>query len=57
MITGIDNVGIAVTDLTRSIAFYEKFGFTRGQAAHMRITMKAYVNSFKELMGMVASGC
>jgi len=31
MITGIDNVGIAVTDLTRSIAFYEKFGFTRGQ--------------------------
>jgi catechol 2,3-dioxygenase-like lactoylglutathione lyase family enzyme len=31
MITGIDNVGIAVTDLTRAIAFYEKFGFIRGQ--------------------------
>ena len=31
MVTGIDNVGIAVTDLTRSIAFYEKLGFTKGQ--------------------------
>jgi len=31
MLKGIDNIGIAVTDLTRSIAFYEKFGFTRGQ--------------------------
>jgi len=31
MLTGIDNVGIAVTDLTRSIAFYEKLGFTKGQ--------------------------
>lgn len=31
MLTGIDNVGVAVTDLTRSIVFYEKLGFTKGQ--------------------------
>ncbi|HEV8716021.1 MAG TPA: VOC family protein, partial [Candidatus Binatia bacterium] len=31
MLKGIDNVGIAVTDLKRSIAFYEKLGFTKGQ--------------------------
>lgn len=31
MLKGIDNVGVAVTDLNRSIAFYEKLGFTRGQ--------------------------
>jgi lactoylglutathione lyase len=31
MLKGIDNVGVAVTDLTRSIAFYEKLGFVRGQ--------------------------
>ena len=31
MLKGIDNIGIAVTDLTRSIAFYEKLGFTKGQ--------------------------
>lgn len=31
MLKGIDNVGVAVTDLTRSIAFYEKLGFARGQ--------------------------
>ncbi|MGE0679289.1 MAG: VOC family protein [Candidatus Binatia bacterium] len=31
MLKGIDNVGVAVTDLNRSIAFYEKLGFVRGQ--------------------------
>ena len=31
MLKGIDNVGIAVTDLKRSIAFYEKLGFSKGQ--------------------------
>ncbi|MCS6926878.1 MAG: VOC family protein [Candidatus Binatia bacterium] len=29
MLKGIDNVGIAVTDLARSIAFYEQLGFTK----------------------------
>jgi len=27
MLKGIDNVGVAVTDLARSVAFYEKLGF------------------------------
>jgi catechol 2,3-dioxygenase-like lactoylglutathione lyase family enzyme len=31
MLKGIDNVGVAVTDLARSIAFYEKLGFSKGQ--------------------------
>ena len=31
MLKGIDNVGVAVTDLNRSIDFYEKLGFVRGQ--------------------------
>jgi catechol 2,3-dioxygenase-like lactoylglutathione lyase family enzyme len=31
MLKGIDNVGVAVTDLNRSVAFYEKLGFVRGQ--------------------------
>jgi catechol 2,3-dioxygenase-like lactoylglutathione lyase family enzyme len=31
MLTGIDNIGIAVTDLARSLAFYEKLGFAKGQ--------------------------
>jgi catechol 2,3-dioxygenase-like lactoylglutathione lyase family enzyme len=30
MLKGIDNVGVAVTDLARSIAFYEKLGFHTG---------------------------
>ena len=30
MLKGIDNVGVAVTDLARSMAFYEKLGFTKG---------------------------
>jgi len=30
MLKGIDNIGIAVTDLQRSIAFYEKLGFSKG---------------------------
>jgi catechol 2,3-dioxygenase-like lactoylglutathione lyase family enzyme len=30
MLKGIDNVGVAVTDLNRSIAFYEKLGFVKG---------------------------
>ena len=29
MLKGIDNVGVAVTDLARSIAFYEKLGFAK----------------------------
>ena len=29
MVKGIDNVGIAVTNLARSLAFYEKLGFTK----------------------------
>lgn len=29
MLKGIDNVGVAVTDLARSVAFYEKLGFTK----------------------------
>lgn len=29
MLKGIDNIGIAVTDLARSMAFYEKLGFTK----------------------------
>jgi methylmalonyl-CoA/ethylmalonyl-CoA epimerase len=31
MLKGIDNVGVAVSDLNRSIAFYEKLGFAKGQ--------------------------
>ena len=31
MLTGIDNIGVAVTNLPRAIAFYEKLGFTKGQ--------------------------
>ena len=30
MIKSIDNVGIAASDLSRSIAFYEQIGFTKG---------------------------
>ena len=30
MVKGIDNIGIAVRDLSRAIAFYEKLGFTKG---------------------------
>ena len=30
MLKGIDNVGVAVTDLARSVAFYEKLGFQKG---------------------------
>ncbi len=30
MLKGIDNVGVAVTDLARSVAFYEKLGFHKG---------------------------
>jgi catechol 2,3-dioxygenase-like lactoylglutathione lyase family enzyme len=30
MLKGIDNVGIAVTDLNRSIAFYAQLGFVKG---------------------------
>ena len=29
MLKGIDNIGVAVTDLARSMAFYEKLGFTK----------------------------
>ena len=29
MLKGIDNVGVAVTDLAQSLAFYEKLGFTK----------------------------
>lgn len=29
MVKGIDNVGIAVTDLARSLTFYEKLGFSK----------------------------
>ena len=30
MLKGIDNVGVAVTDLARSVGFYEKLGFQKG---------------------------
>jgi catechol 2,3-dioxygenase-like lactoylglutathione lyase family enzyme len=30
MVKGIDNIGVAVTNLARSVAFYEKLGFTKG---------------------------
>jgi catechol 2,3-dioxygenase-like lactoylglutathione lyase family enzyme len=30
MLKGIDNVGIAISDLTRAITFYERLGFTKG---------------------------
>lgn len=30
MVKGIDNIGIAVTNLARSMAFYEELGFTKG---------------------------
>lgn len=29
MLKGIDNIGVAVTDLARSMAFYEKLGFAK----------------------------
>jgi catechol 2,3-dioxygenase-like lactoylglutathione lyase family enzyme len=29
MLDGIDNVGVAVSDLARSVAFYERLGFTK----------------------------
>lgn len=35
MLKGIDNVGVAVTDLARSIAFYEKLAFIKGDDAEM----------------------
>jgi len=38
MLKGIDNVGIAVTDLKRSIAFYEKLGFIKGQDYEAGVT-------------------
>ena len=38
MLKGIDNVGIAVTDLRRSIAFYEKLGFSKGQDYEADVT-------------------
>ena len=28
MIQGIDNIGLCATDVTRSIAFYQKLGFS-----------------------------
>ncbi len=30
MLKGIDNVGVAVKNLARAVAFYEKLGFTKG---------------------------
>lgn len=29
MISGIDNIGVATSDLQRSVAFYEKLGFSK----------------------------
>jgi methylmalonyl-CoA/ethylmalonyl-CoA epimerase len=41
MIKGIDNIGICVADLERSVAFYEKLGFTRAFTNDRGITMVA----------------
>jgi catechol 2,3-dioxygenase-like lactoylglutathione lyase family enzyme len=38
MLKGIDNVGIAVSDLKRSIIFYEKLGFSKGQDYEADVT-------------------
>ena len=38
MIKGIDNIGIAVSNLKRSIAFYEKLGFIKGQDYEADVT-------------------
>ena len=38
MLKGIDNVGVAVTDLARSIVFYEKLGFAKGDDYEADVT-------------------
>ena len=38
MLKGIDNVGVAATDLNRAITFYEKLGFSKEQDYEADVT-------------------
>ena len=39
MITGIDNIGVAVADLPSTVAFYQRLGFTKAFENDRGITM------------------
>lgn len=41
MITGVDNVGICVVDLKKSVSFYEALGFTKASENDRGVTMVA----------------
>jgi catechol 2,3-dioxygenase-like lactoylglutathione lyase family enzyme len=41
VITGIDNIGICTTDIVRSVAFYERLGFTEAYGNDRGVSMAA----------------
>jgi len=41
MIKGVDNIGICVGDLKRSVAFYQELGFSRAYENDRGVTMAA----------------
>ena len=41
MVQGIDNIGICTTDLTRSVAFYEKLGLSEAYRNDRGVMMAA----------------
>ena len=41
MIKGVDNIGICVADLKRSVAFYQGLGFSRAYENDRGVTMVA----------------
>jgi len=41
MITAIDNIGVAASDLGRSVAFYEKLGFTKAFQSELGCVLAA----------------
>ena len=41
MIQGVDNIGICVKDLNRSISFYQKLGFTKAYENDRGVTLVA----------------